>query len=112
MAILLEEFAGARPICRVVDSTTTVVNHMYLSLPKPPLSPLIAPYCSQKIDFPERWPVGVTKVELAVGALPEHEARQTHLSTSADDQIGIGAVIGIQEFVQRLRGKFLEDFLM
>jgi len=84
---------------------------MYLSVPKPPLSSLIAPYGPQKIDFPERWPVSVTKVKLAVGALPEHEARQTHLSTRRDDQIRIRAVIGIQEFIQRLWGKLSKDFL-
>jgi hypothetical protein len=65
-------------ICQVVFHTDGVKG-LYLSVPKPPLSPLIAPYGSEKIDFPERWPVGVTKVKLAVGALPEHESRQTHL---------------------------------
>jgi len=84
---------------------------VYASVPKPPVSSLITPYGSEKIDFPERGPVGVTKVELAVGALPEHKARQTHLSASPDDQIRILAVIGIQEFIHRLRGKFSEDFL-
>src|SRR5262245_46253016 len=77
---------------------------------KPPLSSLITPYCSKKIDFPECWPVGVTKVKLAVSALPQHEARQAHLSTGADDQIGIRAIIGIQEFVECLWGKVSEDF--
>ena len=82
-----------------------------LSVPKPPLSPLITPYGSEKINFPERWPVGVTKVKLAVSALPQHEARQTHLTTRADDQIRVWAVIGIQEFVECLGGKLSENFL-
>jgi len=54
---------------------------------KPPLAPLVTPYCSEKINFLERWPVGVTKVKLAVSTLPQHEARQTHLPTGANDQI-------------------------
>jgi len=88
----------------------SVVNEVRLLLPKPPLAPLITPYCSKKIDFPKCWPVGVTKIKLAVDALPQHEARQTHLSTGADDQIRIRSIIGIQEFVECLRGKVSEDF--
>src|SRR5262249_31618911 len=78
---------------------------------KPPLSSLITPYRSKKIDSPECWPIGVTKVKLAVSALPQHEARQTHLSTGANDQIGIRAIMGIQEFVECLWGKLSENFL-
>ena len=97
-------------ICQVVFSRDRGKD-VYLSVHKSPFSSLITPYRSEKIDFPEGWPVGVTKVKFAVGALPEHEARQTHFSTGADDQIRIRAVIGIQEFVQRLWGKLSEDFL-
>src|SRR5262247_4144028 len=89
----------------------TVVNEVRLLLPKPALAPLITPYRSEKIDFPERRPVGVAKVKLAVSTLPQHEARQTHLSTGANDQIRIRAIIGIQKFVECLWGKVSEDFL-
>src|SRR5262245_38344317 len=88
-------------ICQFVFSRDAV-KHVYLSMPKPPFSSLITPYSSEKVDFPERRPVGVTKVKLAVSALPEHETR--HLSTGADDQIGIRAIICIQEFLRRFWG--------
>ena len=56
-------------ICQVVFSRDRGKD-VNLSVPKPSLSSLITPYGSEKINFPERWPVSVTKVKLAVGALP------------------------------------------
>ena len=44
------------------------------SEPEAPLALLIAPDGAQQINAPEGGPVGVTKIVLAVGALPEQEA--------------------------------------
>jgi hypothetical protein len=42
---------------------------------------LIAADRPKKVDLPKEGPIGIAEVELAVGTLPEHEARQAHLAT-------------------------------
>src|SRR5439155_24076190 len=66
------------------------------SLPKTPLPLLIASNRPKEIELPERWPVGVAEVKLAVGTLPQHEARQTDLTARSNDEIGIRTIVGIQ----------------
>jgi len=40
------------------------------------LPALIAPDCTEEVDFAERRPVGIAEVELAVSTLPRHKARE------------------------------------
>src|SRR4051812_48714627 len=50
----------------------------------------------QEVDVPERGPVGVAEVELAVGALPEQESGQPLLAGGADQQVGVGLAAGVE----------------
>src|SRR5262249_30071930 len=72
---------------------------------------LIASDRPKKVDLAKHRPVGIAEVELAVGTLPQHEARQADLATGPDDQIRIRAIVRIQVLGQRLGGNALEDIL-
>src|SRR5579872_3876488 len=56
---------------------------------EPPLTLLVAAERPQEVDAPERWPIHVAEVVLAVHALPEEEPAQPDLAARPDDQIGI-----------------------
>jgi hypothetical protein len=77
---------------RIVSWTTTEHARLF---PEPAIPLLIASDSPQEIDLPKRRPVRVAEVELAVGALPEHEARQSHFPTRPDDQVRVWTVMGI-----------------
>jgi hypothetical protein len=64
---------------------------------------------SEKVDLPKDGPIGIAEVELAVGTLPEHEAREAHLAAGPDDQIRIGAVVGVEVLGQRVGGNTVEE---
>ena len=53
----------------------------------------------------------VAEVELAVRALPEHEAGEAHLSRGPDDQVGIGAVVGVEILVHGVGGEGADDLV-
>src|SRR6185503_20436945 len=50
----------------------------------------------QEVDAAEVRPVGLTEVELAMGALPEQETTEPLLPRGADHQIGIGLTLGVE----------------
>src|SRR5213078_4680088 len=66
---------------------------------------------AQEVDPPERRPVDVAEVELAVRALPEHEPREPHLATGPDDEIGVGQVGRVEVLGERLLRDPLDDRL-
>src|SRR5689334_4540033 len=45
---------------------------------------------AEEVDLAEGGPVGVTEVELGVGALPEQESAEALLARGADDQVRVG----------------------
>ncbi len=57
--------------------------------PESSVALLIASDRSAKVDLPKDGPVGIAEVELAVGTLPQHEAREAHLAAGPDYQIRI-----------------------
>src|SRR5262245_65238074 len=60
------------------------------------VSLLVAPDGAQEVDLAEGRPVDVAEVKLAVGALPQQEARQPDLAGGPDDQVGIGEIRGVE----------------
>src|SRR5680860_711832 len=53
------------------------------------LAPREVAQCPKKIDLSEVRPEGLHEIELAVGALPQHEVAQSLLPRRADNQVGI-----------------------
>src|SRR5207247_3782821 len=66
---------------------------------------------AQEVDLPERRPVNVAEVELAVRALPEQEPREPHLAARSNDQVGIGKVGRVEVPGESLLGDALDDRL-
>src|SRR3954465_9555848 len=50
----------------------------------------------QEVDLAEVGPVGLTEVELALGALPEQEAAEPLLTGGPDHEVGIGLSLGVE----------------
>ena len=63
---------------------------------EPPRTLLVGAQGTQEVDLPERRPVRVAEVELAVGALPGQEAAQPDLAAGADDEVGICLAAGVE----------------
>src|SRR5581483_12156103 len=80
-------------------------------LAEPPIPVLVAPDRPHEIDLAEGGPVGVAEVELAVGALPQHEAREAHLPAGPDDQVRVGSVLGVEVLLDRVRRQIAKDVL-
>src|SRR5262249_45970486 len=72
---------------------------------------LIAPDRSKEIDLPEDRPMRIAEIELAVGTLPEHESRQTHLAAGANDEIGVRAVVRVEVLCDRLGRQSAQDLV-
>src|SRR2546426_10240011 len=66
---------------------------------------------AQEVDLPERRPVRVAEVELAVGALPQEEAGEPDLAAGADDEVRVGEVGRVEILADRLLGDALDDRL-
>src|SRR5439155_16649 len=64
---------------------------------------------AEEIGRPERRPVDVAEVELAVRALPEEEPRQAHLAARPDDEVGIGQIGRVEVLGERLLRDALDD---
>lgn len=75
------------------------------------MSRLIASDRPQEVDLPEGWPMRIAEVELRIGALPEHEAREPHLSARANDQIGVWAIMRVQILVQGVRAQASQNLV-
>src|SRR5262249_28418520 len=68
------------------------------------LALLIGTNCTQEVDLAEGRPVRVAEVELAVGALPQEEARQPDLAAGADDEIRIRQIRRVEVLTDCLLG--------
>src|SRR5439155_13937105 len=66
---------------------------------------------AEEVDLPERGPVRITEVELAVGALPQEEAREPDLAAGADDEVRVGKIGRVEILADRLLGDALDDRL-
>src|ERR1700740_3229021 len=75
-----------------VQSVRTGRTPYLALLPEAPVALLERAHRAQKVDAAERGPEDVGEVELAVHALPQHEAGQADLAAGADDQVGFGQV--------------------
>src|SRR5215467_4000366 len=74
-----------------------------------PLALLKRPDGAEKIDLAKRRPVRVAEVELAEGALPEHEAGKTKFAARANDQIRIRTPVGVEILLDSVRGQRVHD---
>ena len=63
---------------------------------------LIAPNGLAKLFFIEVGPVGVTEVELSIGALPKQVIAQTALATRTDKEVRVRQERGVERFVDGL----------
>src|SRR5262245_2898274 len=66
---------------------------------------------AQEVDLAEGRPVRVAEVELAVGALPQEEAREPDLTAGADDEVRIREIGRIEVLADRLLGDAVDDGL-
>src|SRR5439155_525930 len=66
---------------------------------------------AEEVHSPERRPVRVAEVELAVGALPQEEAREADLAAGADDEVRVGKIGRVEILADRLLRDALDDRL-
>src|SRR5574337_516456 len=84
---------------------------LFPSYPKPALALLKASNGPEEVDLSEDRPIGVTKVILAVRALPEQEPAQPNLTAGSDDEIRIGQIVCIEILADLVDGDLINDIL-
>src|SRR4029453_2001475 len=75
------------------------------------LALLVGTARAQEVDLGEARPVRVAEVELAVGTLPQKEARKPDLAAGADDEIRIRQVRRVEVLADCLLGDPVDDGL-